>query len=92
MLLAFNKHNIIKMEKVEKFDEFEILKTNIGSKLKRLRVNAGYKSYEVFAWDNKISRIQYWKMERGTNCTLKSLKRVLDIHDMRMDTFFNSLS
>ena len=79
------------MEKVEKFDEFEILKTNIGSKLKRLRVNAGYKSYEVFAWDNKISRIQYWKMERGANCTLKSLKRVLDIHDVRMDTFFNSL-
>ena len=80
------------MIKVETIDEFELLKTNIGSKLKRLRVNAGYKSYEVFAWDNKISRIQYWKMERGTNCTLKSLKRVLDIHDVRMDTFFNSLS
>ena len=79
------------MDKVETLDAFESLKTNIGSKLKRLRVNAGYKSYEVFAWDNKISRIQYWKMEKGTNCTLKSLKRVLDIHDVRMDTFFNSL-
>jgi len=91
VLLANSKHNIIKMEKVEKLDEFEILKTNIGVKLKKLRVNAGYKSYEVFAWDNKISRIQYWKMEKGTNCTLKSLKRVLDIHDTRMDDFFNSL-
>jgi len=80
------------MNKVETIDEFELLKTNIGSKLKKLRVNAGYKSYEVFAWDNKISRIQYWKMEKGTNFTLKSLKRVLDIHDMRIDTFFNSLS
>ena len=80
------------MIKVETIDEFELLKTNIGSKLKKLRVNAGYKSYEVFAWDNKISRIQYWKMEKGTNCTLKSLKRVLDIHDTRMDDFFNSLS
>ena len=79
------------MSKIESSDAFESLKTNIGSELKRLRVNAGYKSYEVFAWDNKISRIQYWKMEKGTNCTLKSLKRVLDIHDMRMDTFFNSL-
>ena len=58
------------MIKVETIDEFELLKTNIGSKLKKLRVNAGYKSYEVFAWDNKISRIQYWKMEKGTNCTL----------------------
>tara|TARA_B110000483_G_scaffold51444_1_gene63942 strand:+ start:36 stop:278 length:243 start_codon:yes stop_codon:yes gene_type:complete len=80
------------MSKIESSDAFESLKTNIGSELKKLRVNAGYKSYEVFAWDNKISRIQYWKMERGTNCTLKSLKRVLDIHDVRMDTFFNSLS
>ena len=79
------------MEKVEKLDEFEILKINIGSKLTKLRVYAGYKSYEVFAWDNKISRIQYWKMEKGTNCTLKSLKRVLDIHDTRMVDFFISL-
>ena len=79
------------MNKLETIDEFELLKTNIGSELKELRVNAGYKSYEVFAWDNKISRIQYWKMEKGTNFTLKSLKRVLDIHDMRIDTFFNSL-
>ena len=79
------------MSKIESSDAFESLKANIGKELKKLRVNAGYKSYEVFAWDNKISRIQYWKMEKGTNCTLKSLKRVLDIHDLRMDTFFNSL-
>ena len=79
------------MSKIESSDAFESLKANIGKELKRLRVNAGYKSYEVFTWDNKISRIQYWKMEKGTNCTLKSLKRVLDIHDVRMDTFFNSL-
>jgi hypothetical protein len=79
------------MSKIESSDAFESLKANIGKELKRLRVNAGYKSYEVFAWDNKISRIQYWKMEKGTNCTLKSLKRVLDIHDIRMDAFFNSL-
>lgn len=79
------------MSQIESSDAFETLKANIGKELKKLRVNAGYKSYEVFAWDNKISRIQYWKMEKGTNCTLKSLKRVLDIHDVRMDTFFNSL-
>jgi len=79
------------MNKVGSSDAFESLKMHIGSELKKLRVNAGYKSYEVFAWDNKISHIQYWKMEKGTNCTLKSLKRDLDIHDIRMDAFFNSL-
>jgi len=71
--------------------EFEALKEKIGKELKKLRIKAGYKSYEVFSWDNKISRIQYWKMEKGTNCTLKSLKRILDIHNVRIDKFFNSL-
>jgi len=71
--------------------EFEALKEKIGRELKKLRIKAGYKSYEVFSWDNKISRIQYWKMEKGTNCTLKSLKRILDIHNVRIDKFFNSL-
>lgn len=75
------------MSKIESSDAFESLKANIGKELKRLRVNAGYKSYEVFAWDNKISRIQYWKMEKGTNCTLKSLKRVLDIHDVNIKKY-----
>ena len=70
---------------------FENLKKRIGLKVKKLRVDAGYKSYEVFAWDNRISRIQYWKMEKGTNCTLKSLHKVLSIHDIKMKDFFDSL-
>ena len=31
------------MSKIESSDAFESLKTNIGSELKKLRVNAGYK-------------------------------------------------
>ncbi|MDG2397040.1 MAG: hypothetical protein P8M03_05245 [Flavobacteriaceae bacterium] len=72
--------------------EFETLKKSIGTKVKELRLQAGYKSYEVFAWDNRISRIQYWKMEKGTNCTLKSLQKVISIHDLDMIDFFNSLN
>tara|TARA_B110000263_G_C15246957_1_gene482180 strand:- start:36 stop:269 length:234 start_codon:yes stop_codon:yes gene_type:complete len=72
-------------------DEFDVLKRSIGAKIKQLRLDSGYKSYEVFAWDNKISRIQYWKMENGTNCTLKSLYKVLDIHNIKMVEFFESL-
>jgi|TARA_B000000557_G_scaffold99305_1_gene80504 hypothetical protein len=73
-------------------EKFDILKKSIGSKVKELRKKAGYKSYEVFAWDNRISRIQYWKMEKGTNCTLKSLHKVLSIHDIQMKDFFDSLT
>ena len=72
--------------------EFEALKEKIGAELKSLRIKSGYKSYEVFAWDNKISRIQYWKMQKGTNCTLKSLVRIPDIHGVRIDDFLISYS
>lgn len=60
----------------------------IGKKLRELRIEAGYKSYEVFAWENSLSRIQYWKMEQGTNCTLKSLHKVLYIHQLSFREFF----
>ena len=75
----------------KQINEFEASKIKVGRELKRLRIQSGYRSYEVFAWDNKISRIQYWKMEKGTNFTLKSLLLVLDIHNLKVDQFFNSL-
>ena len=63
----------------------------IGKNIKNLRINAGYKCYEVFAWENNLSRIQYCKMEKGTNCTLKSLHKVLKIHNLTYKEFFDSL-
>lgn len=72
-----------------KTDE-EVLK-EIGVKLKELRIKNGYKSYESFAIDNNLSRMQYWRMEKGiTNVTIKSLKRILDIHNVSINDFFNS--
>ncbi len=72
-------------------DELNSLMNSIGQRLKSLRIDAGYKSYEVFAWENDLSRIQYWKMEKGTNCTLKSLFKVLKIHNLTYKEFFDSL-
>lgn len=72
-------------------DELNSLTNSIGQRLKSLRIDAGYKSYEVFAWENDLSRIQYWKMEKGTNCTLKSLFKVLKIHNLTYKEFFDSL-
>lgn len=72
-------------------EDFNRVKNSIGSKIKSLRIEAGYKSYEVFAWENNLSRIQYWKMEQGTNCTLKSLYKILDVHQLTFQDFFNKL-
>jgi hypothetical protein len=72
-------------------DELNSINNSIGQRLKSLRIDAGYKSYEVFACENNLSRIQYWKMEKGTNCTLKSLFKVLKIHNLTYKEFFDSL-
>ena len=70
----------------------ELLQKKIGAEIKRLRIAAGFSSYELFADKAKLSRIQYFKMEKGTNCTLKSLHKILRIHSISIISFFHSLS
>ena len=61
----------------------------IGSKLRELRVKKGYSSYETFAFDNELSRMQYWRIEKGqTNITINSLIKILNIHDTSLKSFF----
>ena len=63
----------------------------IAAKLKQLRIGAGYTSHETFAWDHDINRIQYWRIEKGSNITLKTLLAVLDIHKISLADFFKDL-
>ena len=63
---------------------------DIGKKLKELRIQKGYSSYEIFAWDNEIPRVQYWRMEKGTNFTIKTFLRILDAHQITLEEFFNT--
>jgi transcriptional regulator with XRE-family HTH domain len=63
---------------------------HIGKKLTRLRVNSGFKSYESFAIQNELSRMQYWRVENGkTNMTMKTLLHLLSIHDIDISDFFS---
>ena len=72
---------------MKKLDEYLI---DIGNKLTRLRLNSGYKSYESIATKNNLSRMQYWRIEKGkTNITMKSLVSLLAIHDINMEDFFS---
>lgn len=63
----------------------------IASKLKRLRLQKGYTSYETFAYDHELPRVQYWRMEKGTNFTIKNLLKILDIHQISIEEFFSDL-
>jgi len=64
----------------------EILK--IANKIRALRIKKGYSSHESFAWDNNLNRVQYWRIENGSNITLKTLLKVLDIHKISLSEFF----
>lgn len=80
---------------VKRSKEEDILQSvlkRIGQRLADLRKAKGYTSYETFAYDHEIPRMQYWRMENGkTNLTFKSLMKLLAIHKITVDDFFASL-
>ena len=77
------------MEKLDKEIESKILK--IAEKIKLLRKAKGFTSYETFAFEYEINRVQYWRIETGRNITLKTLLKVLSIHKISLETFFKDL-
>lgn len=77
------------------YQDFRFMKTDdellreIGERFKILRINLGYTSYETFAIDHNLSRMQYWRIEKGlTNLTIKSLNSLLHIHKLTVEEFF----
>lgn len=77
------------MPKEEVIQDERILK--IANKLKQLRLNKGFTSHEQFAWEYNINRVQYWRIEKGSNITLTSLLKILDIHKISLSDFFKGL-
>lgn len=70
-------------------DTLDALLVRIGDKVTDLRKKKGYSSYESFAYDHDIPRMQYWRVENGkTNLTLKTLHTVLSIHELTIEDFF----
>ena len=69
-------------------ENYNIIINNIASKLKKIRIEKGYTSYENFAYQNDLPRVQYWRMEKGTNFTIKNLLKILEIHQMSLEDFF----
>ena len=64
----------------------------IAQKLKQLRLDKGYSSYEAFAFDHELPRVGYGRHEQGSNLTLKSLLRLLDIHEVSLADFFADMT
>lgn len=75
--------------KPKKILDSRILK--IAEKLERIRIEKGFTSYENFAIEYNLSRMQYWRMEKGTNFTFESLLKILDAHQMTLSEFFEGI-
>lgn len=74
-----------------KSDYTTVTLKKIGAKLKRLRQEAGYSSYESFAMENELSNRYYWGAEKGQNLSLLYLMKILQIHKITIEEFFMDL-
>lgn len=74
-----------------KSDYSTVTLKKIGAKLKRLRQDAGYSSYESFAMENELSNRYYWSAEKGQNLSLLYLMKILQIHKITIEEFFKDL-
>jgi transcriptional regulator with XRE-family HTH domain len=63
----------------------------IAEKLKQLRKDRNFTSYEDFALEYDLDRKQYWRVENGSNITLKTLIKILDIYDLSLSKFFSDI-
>jgi transcriptional regulator with XRE-family HTH domain len=63
----------------------------ISEKIKDLRKEKGYSSYEAFALDHGVDRKQYWRVENGANITVKTLVKILAIHNKELPAFFKEI-
>lgn len=68
---------------------FKNLLITVGSRLADLRLKKGFPTIKAFANKYDLPEIQYWRIEKGkANITLKSLTRILHIHNVSLQDFF----
>lgn len=61
----------------------------LGERIKQLRVQAGYTSYEYFAYEHNFSRAQFGRYEKGQDLRLSSLIKVANAFGMTLQELFS---
>jgi hypothetical protein len=75
------------MTKSEK--AFKNTLVGVGAGLQELRIKKGFPTAKSFTEKYNLPEIQYWRMENGkANITLKSLYKILQIHEVSLQDFF----
>ena len=61
----------------------------LAKRIKSLRIERGYSSYESFAVENGIHRAQYGRYETGTDIQYSSLIKIAKAFNMTLEEFFS---
>ncbi|MGQ0828761.1 MAG: helix-turn-helix domain-containing protein [Bacteroidota bacterium] len=63
---------------------------SLGKRMRELRLKKGYKSFEIFAYDNDLPRVLYGNYEKGVgNITYKNLLKVIRALNVSVKEFFS---
>ena len=74
------------MAKKDTYTEKQL--TNLGNKLRELRIEQGFSNYEQFAFEHNLPRAQYGRYEQGQDLRFSSLLKVLKALDVSLEEFF----
>lgn len=61
----------------------------LAKRIKSLRINQEYTSYEHFAADKEIPRTQYGRYEKGEDIRFTSLVKLADAFGVSLEEFFS---
>ena len=61
----------------------------LGERIKQLRIEKGYTSYEYFAYEHNISRAQFGRYEQGQDLRISSLVKIVNAFEMTLAEFFS---
>lgn len=62
----------------------------LGERIKQLRIDKGYTSYEYFAYDHNISRAQFGRYEKGQDLRMSSLIKIINAFEISLEEFFSN--
>lgn len=63
----------------------------IGAKLKEIRIDKGFTSYEAFANEHELSRAMYGRYEKGQDMRISTLIKILKAMDLTLEEFFKHI-
>lgn len=66
-------------------------KKEIGERIRKFRIRAGYTNHEIFAYEINLPRKTMWRAETGENITIDTLIRISEGLNIPLEEFFRGI-